>query len=359
MTLLLILSVSLFACGTPDDEEPTNSRSNLGWVTSQIDPAFKVNGIACNDNTIIAVSNGGRVAISTNRGSNWRAVATNSSRNLNDIARCGSHFMAVGDDQTILWSIDNGSRWTPVPQNHEINGIQYVIQGVNFQSIACNGSKFVTAGQTTLPDNNTNYDNITAVSETNGASWRTYEIKNILGSSSLAIPYLFYGDGYFYLATDEDSMGYSTDGMSWDTPSRTGNRIFNPTGLTSGGIDDNGTTRTIRMMSQNARFDNNTITLDDDFDEGRLFVSYDDIEEWGEEFLPTPGGVYGVAFGRDKFIAVSQDKVYSADNFTDNITHWVEDNAPRLGDSRITTVTSCSDTFWVGTDRGQIFSARY
>jgi hypothetical protein len=359
-----MLAIFLAACGSAEEEEPTITTGDLQWITSQLDLNFRVEGIACYDNTVVAVGSEGRVATSTNGGSTWstRDVVPN---NLHDVARCGSHFITVGDNQSILWSSDNGSRWTQVNMSADVdnNGIIYLFQGIHYQSIACDGTAFVMAGETTLPDNNTNYDNLTARSINNGASWKTFELKNLVGDSSkVAINQLVYGDGYYYIATDEDNLGYSADGITWETPTRTNDARFDATGLTSGAVTDIGTGHTIRMMSQNRIVDNFT-NPDNASVEGRLFVSYDDIASWSEESLPTAGGVYGVAFGGNRFIAVMQDMVYRADNFTDfdNITatRWVEDRPLRAGGGEITTVTSCSDTFWVGTDRGQIFRARY
>ncbi len=335
------------ACGSGDGSTVTE----LHWSSAQLNNDFDIRGITCGDNdTVIAVGTGGRVAKSENGGTSWvpagRPVA-GLLENLNSITYCGNKFMIAGDNHTILASVDQGQTWTTVAN--------YPFPEISFQSAACNGNSFLLGGQTNLSRGAVNFDNRTAFTANGGTDWGAYSVSGIIqdNTSYVGIKHLMYAGGYYYLATDGGISGYSSGGTTWNKLLTPVNANFDFTGMAQG--TDNGTKLT--FFSAAAPGDNAT---------GRLVVYYNDnITEWKDAALPVTDAVRGVAFGKDTFVALTDNDSYITDNHTykldDNYTvSWKKDEYPTTArDFRINTVTYCGGAFWAATNKGQIFRSLY
>jgi len=336
---LFFLFILIVSCSSDDGSVV----KKLHWNSAQLDINFEIYGIACDDDgTVIAAGNDGKAARSVDGGDNWAPVfkIAGISNNLNDVAYCNQRFVTVGDNHIILFSLNKGVSWSQS---------SYAFAEIDYKSLACNGNNILIGGETTLNSNDDKFDNRTALSTNNGADWRSYKVSGVIPKlMQIGINHLMFGSSRYYLATNGGLAGYSSDGITWNKLLIPVNADYNFTGIAQG--TDNGTKITLlSAMNQ----DNNSM--------GKVVISYNDnISNWYDTGLPATEPYRGVAFGKNLFIAVTDNYVYASDNVTNDNVVWQKNDYPPLLETRkITTVTYCGNAFWIGTDSGQILRALY
>ncbi|MDR0453869.1 MAG: hypothetical protein LBH05_03555 [Deferribacteraceae bacterium] len=341
-TFILFLLIIIVSCGGSDNDRLENK--SLNWSSAHFEIGFDIRSIACGDNgTVIAVGNDGGIAKSENGGDAWAPSyrIPGITCDFNGIAYCNGRFIIAGDNHTIQYSDNDGRSWLQRSS---------VFTEINYKSVTCNGSNFLLGGETTLTHGSDKFDNRTALSVNNGASWESYKAGGVIPDNIyIGINHLMFGSGRYYLATDSGLAGYSSDGKDWRTLPTSVDAVYNFTGMAQGA--DNGTKLT--LFSAIAK-DNTT---------GILVVSYNDnLTEWKNAGLPATAPVRGVAFGKDLFVVITDKSIYLSDNVTGNSAGWREGAYPpltNLTNHTINTVTYCGNAFWIGTNRGQILRALY
>lgn len=116
-------------------------------ATSGTSARFQRVGFAGLSSIAVVVANGGGIHKTTNGGSSWAAVASNTTKNLNDVRfRDEKHGLIVGDAGTIYRTLDSGSTWRRDTShtNYDLNG-SVIVDANNAYAIGNNTTVLFTS----------------------------------------------------------------------------------------------------------------------------------------------------------------------------------------------------------------------
>jgi photosystem II stability/assembly factor-like uncharacterized protein len=272
-----LVLLSIFLCTASFSIADPLDSWHLRYSSSKI-----LNAVAYGNGTFVAVGDQGTILNSVD-GITWGPKTSGTSMYLNGVTYGNSTFVAVGDHGTILISPDGGT-WTP--------RTAYSGTTDNLSGIAYGNGIFVAVG-----------DWKTVLTSPDGYTW----IARTLGTFSL-FPYaVWFGNGTFVSVGVSGDIFTSTDGLTWTE--RESPHSYSLFGVAYG----NDTFVAVGHL-------------------GTVLTSPDG-STWTERNSGTSEEFYGVAFGNNTFVAVGYSIVYGDIIFTspDGVV-WTQRNS---GTSRI------------------------
>ncbi len=262
-----------------------------------------IRSVACNGNTWVAVGNDDTILVSTDNGQSWTKNKDVTSSYIFGVACNGNTWIAAGYMNIILVSTDNGQSWTK--KNTEYYGFIY--------GIACNGAVWVAVGD----------DGKILVSTDNGQSWTK---KN--SGTDKYIRSVAYNGNTWVAVCDDDTILVSTDnGQSWTKNTEYHVSLY--------GVACNGAVWV-------AVGDNDTI-----------LVSTDNGQSWTKKNSGTNKTIRSIACNGAVWVAVGDDgKILVS---TDNGQSWTKKNS---GTNKTIRSIACNGAVWVAVgDNGTILSS--
>ena len=166
-----------------------------------------ISGVAYGNNTWVAVGSDDKIAYSTDNGVNWTGVTDGPGAGKSgyfthaySAAAFGNNrFVAVGERGQIVYSADNGKSWTAVPAGNKGGfGNNWVL------GIAFGGGRFVAVG-----------NNGKIAYSTDGERWVPVAAANNGGFGSSNIRGIAFGNNRFIAVGAGGKMAYSTNGERW------------------------------------------------------------------------------------------------------------------------------------------------
>ena len=315
---------------TATEGEPTFTRvwhavpAGTGDGTSRF--TADIQDIAFGNGVFVAVGNGGRMAISTDNGTTWTAVADSgfgdSNNNIFGITFGNNMFVAVGQAGKMAWSNDNGQTWTAV-ETSTFDAIQ--INSIAFGRIWIEEAlvnRFVAVGNSgrmAFSD-----DNCLTWTEVAGGTGDTWNPATPGPSTfgAMAINDITFGNGRFVAVGGRGSIAWSEtgEGGSWTarrgssnvgaTPNPPGDSSFGSHPIRGIACDDNGRFVAVGNQGNTAWSTNGN--------------NWTGVRRQNNALLWDGQGqqVNDVAFGSDRFLAVANNGLmaWTTDGAADNWT---------------------------------------